>query len=133
MTKARPTEGIAVDASHSEKNQVTEFQGVDIATGETLFRKSIGFQTVNIGEFLGIVEAVKYIIENRFLPMVVYSDSTTAITWFNSCSAPSSKRNMELGKAEIFLKLFSSDISAIEVRHWNNSEFGETPADFGRK
>ena len=54
----RPTEGIAVDAAHSTKNLVTEFQGIDLATGEQIFYKNLGNQTVNIGEFLGVVEAV---------------------------------------------------------------------------
>ena len=36
----RPTEGIAVDAAHSTKNLVTEFQGIDLATGEQIFYKN---------------------------------------------------------------------------------------------
>jgi ribonuclease HI len=32
-----------------------------------------------------------------------------------------------------FRKAFSWDVDTIEVRHWNNREWGETPADFGNK
>ncbi len=74
-------EGIAVDAAHSMKNRKTEFQGVDLKTGKTLFYTDLGNQTINIGEFLAIVEAVKYIIDNDFQPKVIFSDSTTAISW----------------------------------------------------
>lgn len=46
-----PKEGIAVDAAHSMKNGVTEYQAIDLKTGERLFYKNLGNQTTNIGEF----------------------------------------------------------------------------------
>ena len=66
----RPTEGIATDAAHSTKNLLTEYQGINLATGEQIFYRNLGNQTVNIGEFLAVVEAVKYIIENDFQPRI---------------------------------------------------------------
>lgn len=129
----RPTEGIATDAAHSAKNGVTEYQGIDLSTGERLFYRDLGNQTTNIGEFLGVVEAVKYIIEHDFQPRIIYTDSTTAIAWFNAKATASNKKNSELGKAEVFLKALSYDVDNIEVRHWDNVAWGETPADFGRK
>ena len=126
----RPTEGIAVDAAHSTKNLVTEFQGIDLATGEQIFYKNLGNQTVNIGEFLGVVEAVKYVIENDFQPRHIYTDSVTALTWFKNKATASNKKCKDLQKAEIFLKAFAY---SIEVSHWDNKEWGETPADFGNK
>lgn len=129
----RPTKGLATDAAHSTKRGVTEFQAVDIETGEQIFYRNLGNQTVNIGEFLAIVEAAKYIIETGYDPPVIYSDSKTAITWFNNKSTASNKNNRELKKAEIFLKALSSDIDSILVRHWDNRRWGEIPADFGNK
>lgn len=129
----RPTEGIAVDADHSTKNLVTEFQGIDLTTGEQIFYKNLGNQTVNIGEFLGVVEAVKYIIENDFQSRHIYTDSMTALTWFKNKSTASTKKCKDLQKAEIFLKALSHDVDTIEVSHWDNRGWGETPADFNRK
>ena len=129
----RPKEGIATDAAHSTKNSLTEYQGIDLATGERIFYKNLGNQTVNIGEFLAVVEAVKYIIENDFQPRVIYTDSMTAISWFNNKSTASNKQNSELRKAELFLRVLSHDVDTIEVKHWDNAEWGETPADFGNK
>lgn len=129
----RPTLGIATDAAHSTKRLVTEYQGIDLATGKRIFYKDLGEQTVNIGEFLGVVEAVKYIIENDFQPRIIYTDSITAISWFHNKHTASKKKNKELQKAEIFLKAFAADIDTIEVKHWNNRDWGETPADFGNK
>lgn len=129
----RPTEGIATDAAHSIKKRKTEYQAIDIATGERLFYANIGHQTINIGEFLAVVEAAKYIIKNNYKPRIIYTDSQTAITWFNNKNTASAKRNKELQKAEIFLKVFASEIATISVKHWDNRLWGETPADFGNK
>lgn len=129
----RPTEGIAVDAAHSTKNLVTEYQGIDLATGKRIFHRNLGNQTVNIGEFLGVVEAVKYIIENDFQSRHIYTDSMTALTWFRNKSTASNKKCKDLQKAEIFLKALSHDVDTIEVSHWDNKTWGETPADFNRK
>lgn len=129
----RPQQGIATDAAHSTKRGVTEYQGINLANGERIFYKDLGDQTVNIGEFLGVVEAAKYIIENDFQPRIIYTDSMTAISWFNNKRTASKKKNKELQKAEIFLKALATDVDTIEVRHWNNKEWGETPADFGNK
>lgn len=128
-----PNEGIATDAAHSVKNKSTEYQGIDLKTGQRLFYQNLGNKTVNIGEFLGVVEAVKYIIENDYSPRVIYTDSITAITWFNNKKTASNKKCKELQKAEIFLKAFAWDVDTIEVKHWDNKKWGETPADFNRK
>ncbi len=129
----RPKEGIATDAAHSTKNMITEYQGIDLITGKQIFYKNLGNQTVNIGEFLAVVEAVKYIIENDYQPRVIYTDSQTAISWFLNKSTASNKSNPELKKAELFLRVLSADVDTIEIRHWDNRRWGETPADFGRK
>lgn len=129
----RPIEGIATDAAHSTKRGVTEYQGIDLKTEKRIFYQNLGDQTVNIGEFLAVVEAAKYIIENDYEPRIIYTDSMTALTWFKNKATASNKRNRELQKAEIFLKALSADIDSIEVRHWDNKRWGETPADFGNK
>lgn len=129
----RPIDGIATDAAHSTKRGVTEFQGIDLKTGKQIFYRNLGNQTVNIGEFLAVVEAAKYIIENDFEPRIIYTDSMTALTWFKNKSTASNKNNRELQKAEIFLKALSADVETIEIRHWDNKRWGETPADFGNK
>ena len=128
-----PVEGIATDAAHSTKNKITEFQGIDLRTGKRIFYQNLGNKTVNIGEFLGVVEAAKYIIENDYSPRIIYTDSITAIAWFQNKKTASKKKCKELQKAEIFLKTLAWDVDTIEVRHWNNKEWGETPADFGNK
>ncbi len=129
----RPKEGIATDCAHSEKNGRTLFRGIDLKTGEQIFYRDLGNQTVNIGEFLGVVAAVKYIIENNYHPQVIFTDSITALTWFSNKKTASKKRNFELKKAEIFLKVMTTEVDKIQVIHWDNETWGEIPADFGLK
>lgn len=129
----RPTAGIVTDAAHSTKREVTEYQGVDLTTGDRLFYEDLGFQTVNIGEFMGVIEAIKHIIETGFEPKIIYTDSQTALSWIKNKKTASNKRYPDLQKAEIFLKTLSSDVNQIQILHWDNRSWGENPADFGNK
>lgn len=127
------SEGIAVDAAHSMKQKKTEFRGVDLATGEIIFYHDLGNKTINIGEFLAIVEACKYIIANNYKPKRIFSDSQVAISWFKNKTAQSKKRERELDKALIYLRAAYTWVDQIEVIHWDNKNWGEIPADFNRK
>lgn len=130
---SRPTVGIATDGAHSVKERLTRYRAVDLSSGMELFNHSIGNWTNNIGEFLGIVEAVKYILTHPEAPRIIYSDSITAITWYRNKQCASSRRCDKLLMAEVFLKVMDAKISDIQVIHWDNREWGETPADFGNK
>lgn len=129
----RPTQGIAVDCAHSELNKLTEYRGVDLSTGEVIFHEQIGYQTVNIGEYLAVIHAVKHILKKNYDCKTVYTDSQTAITWFTNKSTASKKKYLPLQKAEIFQKVFACEVDSVEVMHWDNRKWGEIPADFGRK
>ena len=134
MTYAdRPTEGIATDCAHSSKNGLTEYRAIDLKTGKELFYRSLGNKTVNAGEFLGVVAAVKYILENKYQPAIVYTDSLTAIVWFQDKKTASKKSVTDLLRAECFLKAMSAQVDRVQVHHWQNDVWGEIPADFGRK
>lgn len=126
-------QGIAVDAAHSMKNKKTEFRGVDLSTGEVLFYKDLGNQTINIGEFLAIVEGMKYILKHHFSPPIIYSDSAVALNWVKHKRTASGKRNFLLIKAEIYLRVMSHWVDQIKCIKWDNKRNGEIPADFGRK
>lgn len=129
----RPVNGICTDGAHSVKRGVTEYRGIDLATGKELFYKELGNNTANVGEFLGVVAAVKFILETNYAPPIIYTDSITAITWFSNKKTASRKRLPILMCAEVFLKVMASKINSIQVRHWNTLEWGEIPADFQNK
>lgn len=127
------SKGIAVDAAHSMKQKKTEFRGVDLASGEVIFYRDLGNKTINIGEFLAIVEACKYIIKHDYKPKVIYSDSQVAISWFKNKYAASIKRDRDVDKALIYLRAAYTWVDEIKVVHWDNKQWGEIPADFGNK
>lgn len=127
------SKGIAVDAAHSMKQKKTEFRGVDLVTGEVIFYENLGNKTINIGEFLAIVEACKYIIKNNYKPKRIFSDSQVAISWFKNKEAASMRREREVDKALIYLRAAYTWIDDIEIIHWDNKQWGEIPADFGNK
>lgn len=129
----RPTSGIATDGAHSTKERLTRFRAVDLSSGRELFRESTGNWTNNVGEFLGIVAAVKYIVEHPDMPRVIYSDSKTAITWYKDRRTASARHCPALLKAEIFLKVMDEKIRDIRLEYWDNRLWGENPADFGNK
>jgi ribonuclease HI len=129
----RPREGIATDASHSTKHGRTRFRGIDLKTGTEIFSEDIGNRTVNVGEFLGVVAAVRYIIEHDYSPGIVYTDSMTAISWFRCKRTASKKKTAALLRAEVFLQVMSRLVDTIRIEHWDNDGWGETPADYGLK
>lgn len=114
---SRPAEGIATDCAHSHKNGLTEYRAVDLKTGEELFYRSLGNQTVNAGEFLGVVAAVKYILEKDYHPRTVYTDSLTAIAWFRDKRTASKKPVTDLLRAECFLKVMAAQVDTVQIIH----------------
>lgn len=129
----RPISGIATDGAHSAKERLTRFRAVDLFSGKELLCESVGNWTNNIGEFLGIIAAVKYILEHPEAPRIIYSDSITAVTWYQKRRTASSRHCPALLKAEIFLKAMEERLKNIRVEHWDNRLWGEIPADFGNK
>ena len=93
--------------------------------------------TVNIGEFLAIVLGLAYLKQKR-LKIPVYSDSNTAISWVRK-----QKVNTKLQRTAKNDKLFEAVDKAIDwlktnewsnpVLKWRTDEWGEIPADYGRK
>lgn len=128
---------IAVDAACSGPPGPLEFQGVETETGKPIFRHGpFADGTNNVGEFLAIVEAMKW-LDERGHPWPVYSDSANAIGWVKA-----KKCNTQLARLPSNKKLFEM-ITAAEkalqtllprkVLKWDTKAWGEIPADFGRK
>jgi len=129
---------ISVDAACAGNPGVMEYQGVETASKRRLFHGGPYPEgTNNIGEFLAIVHGLGY-LKKYGLSIPVYTDSKTAIAWVRKKKANTkivpNKRNAELLeliiRAEDWLHNNNWDNPILK---WETKEWGEIPADFGRK
>lgn len=128
----------AVDAACSGNPGMMEYQGVDLATGCQLFHFGPVFGTNNIGEFLAIVHALALIHKQGMKGKTIYSDSVSAISWVRKkqCktqlvrNAKTEQLFQIIQRAETWLRTHSFDTQIVK---WETRQWGEVPADFGRK
>ena len=130
---------LAVDAACSGNPGVMEYRGVWVATGEEVFRKGpFPHATNNIGEFLALVHGLALLQKLNLPDMPIYSDSRTAQAWVRErhckTTLQRNSRNAALldivARAETWL---ANNTYRNRIIKWNTEEWGEIPADFGRK
>ena len=128
---------LAVDAACSGNPGPMEYRGVHIASQQEIFHFGPMKGTNNIGEFLAIVHGLALLKQKGF-DMPIYSDSVNAISWVRQkkCKTklPRTKETEELflviERAEKWLK---ENTYTTRILKWATKEWGEIPADFGRK
>ncbi len=129
---------LSVDAACSGNPGVMEYRGVYVATGQEIFRMGPYRQgTNNIGEFLALVHGLA-LLKQQKLDMPVYSDSVNAIGWVKKkkCNTKLEKcdENEEIfdliARAERWLR---EHTYSTKILKWETDQWGEIPADFGRK
>ncbi|MEY4902855.1 MAG: hypothetical protein RLZZ292_670 [Bacteroidota bacterium] len=132
-------ESICVDAACSGNPGDMEYRGVETSTGKELFRVGPLTQgTNNIGEFLGLVHGISYLQKQGLNSMPIYTDSRTGMAWLRNKKSktelPRTERNKKvfelLDRAEAWLKINSY---TNPIYKWETEDWGEIPADFGRK
>lgn len=138
-TKVKPIiKSLAVDAACSGNPGKMEYRGVMVETNKEIFKIGpLEDSTNNIGEFLAIVHGLAF-LKKENIDIPIYSDSRNAITWIQQkkCKTklePNEKnqRTFELiARAEDWLN--KNDFST-EIYKWDTKNWGEIPADFGRK
>jgi ribonuclease HI len=132
-------DSISVDAACSGNPGLMEYQGVDTKTKERIFHQGPFLMgTNNIGEFLAIVHALALYKQKGLHNRPIYSDSVTAMGWVKKKKANTKlEQNAKTAKlyelilrAENWLKQNSFTNPIIK---WETEDWGEIPADFGRK
>lgn len=131
-------ESIAVDAACSGNPGAMEYRGVYLRTGKEIFHYGPVFGTNNIGEFLALVHGLAFLKQNNQPTMPIYSDSRNAQLWVRAKKCKTklerNERTEELYKlierAENWLK---NNTYQNPIIKWPTEEWGEIPADFGRK
>lgn len=129
---------IAVDAAYSSASKNMEYQGVYTHDKSVLFKVGpLPKGTNNVGEFLAIVHALALCKKNN-TTLPIYTDSQTAMAWVRNKKAkttlkeePDNEKLFEyIDRAENWLK---NNIWPNKILKWDTRNWGEIPADFGRK
>jgi len=129
---------LAVDAACNMVTGQMEYQGVHTGTKELWFKQGpFPKASNNIGEFLALVHGLA-LLKQKNINIPIYSDSITAIAWVRqkkhkSIVLPTEQNEVIfdlLVRAEFWLQNNSFKTPIIK---WNTKEWGENPADFGRK
>lgn len=147
-SKARETNGallsaaimdnsLAVDAACSGNPGKMEYRGVHVASRQEIFHFGPVYGTNNIGEFLAIVHGLALLKQKEF-DMPIYSDSVNAINWVKQKKCKT-KLPRE-AKTETLFKLIEraekwlrENSYSTRILKWETKQWGEIPADFGRK
>lgn len=129
---------LAVDAACSGNPGVMEYRGVSLWDNREVFRHRHELGTNNIGEFLAIVEGLARLKAAQADDITVYSDSMTAIAWVRHKKCRT-KLRMNPQTADLLdivaraEKWLAENSYANPIVKWPTEEWGEIPADFGRK
>ncbi|MDE7153982.1 MAG: ribonuclease H family protein [Muribaculaceae bacterium] len=132
-------DGIAVDGACSGVPGPMEYRGVKIGTGEEIFHLGpLPDGTNNVAEYLALVHALALLNKRGDHRTPVYSDSRTALSWLRN-RGHRSKLERTAANVRIFELLARADAwvqthpTYNPVIKWDTENWGEIPADFGRK
>lgn len=131
------TEAICVDGACSGNPGPMEYRGVHLPSGKEVFRFGPIQGTNNIAEFLAIVHAMA-LMKQKGIALPIYSDSISGQAWVRNRKAkttlertPETAQVLDLvARAEAWLR---QNTFRVPIYKWNTEEWGEIPADFGRK
>lgn len=129
---------IAVDAACSGNPGLMEYRGVFTSNAKEIFRLGpFKDGTNNIGEFLALVHGLALLKQNNS-EMPIYSDSANAIAWVRK-----KRCNTRLARTENNIPIFDlisraerwlqNNSYSTQIIKWPTDQWGEIPADFGRK
>lgn len=134
---APEAEALCVDASCPGNPGPMEYRGVHLPSGREIFHYGPIQATNNIGEFLAVVHALALLQQQRSA-MTIYTDSRTALAWVRNRKAKTllaRTAETELAfqlveRAEHWLR---THMWPNRIEKWDTTQWGEIPADYGRK
>ncbi|MDR3048051.1 MAG: ribonuclease H family protein [Bacteroidales bacterium] len=129
---------LSVDAACNMVTKEMEYQGVYTATKELIFRKGpFKGASNNIGEFLALVHGLALLQkQNKNIP--IYTDSVTAMAWVRdkkhkSIVLPTAENEIIFDLLERAQLWLINNNYTTQIMKWDTPNWGEIPADFGRK
>lgn len=130
---------ISVDAACSGNPGIMEYRGVITTTGEEIFKKGpYKNGTNNIGEFLALVHGLALLKRQGDSKTKIYTDSRTALSWIRHRRVKTVLRKDRDNEVLFIMidraiKWLKSNDYKTEIIKWDTKNWGEIPADFGRK
>jgi len=131
-------DSICVDASCLGNPGELEYRGVYTKTGQELFRSAIfPMGTNNLGEFLAIAHGLQYLWD-REQNIPIYSDSEVAMLWIRNkqvkTTLPRNRQTWHIWQEiEQRLHWLRTHSPTTPILKWDTTNWGQIPADFGRK
>lgn len=128
-----------IDEMISNSFGKVEYRGVWLANKDELFHSKIFPKgTINIVEFLAIVDALKYIKRYSIHNSIIFSDSLTAIQWVanKKCNTKLERNHETEDLFELVddaLSFLKEESSLCPILKWQTEIWGDIPADFRRK
>ncbi len=132
-------DSVVVDAACSGVPGPMEYRGLFLRDGTELFHLG-PFEdgTNNVGEFLAIVHALEMLHQRGDWKTPVYSDSRNGLLWVQQKRCGTNLQRTGAND-EIFVRIADAERwlrghnCSNPVCKWETSDWGEIPADFGRK
>ena len=129
-----PQHGVIVDGACNQSTGEFQYQVYDLNT-QSIKHTSKPYLngTNNIAEFFAIICALKGLAKAK-PDLPIYSDSTTAIKWVKDrcCNTKVNDREL-LRKISEQIRWLNSNNGLNPILKWDTKNWGENPADFGRK
>ena len=133
-------DAIAVDGACSSNPGPVEYRGVIVGTGEEIFRVGpLNDGSNNIGEYLALVHALALLDKKGDRTTPVYADSRTSISWLRNkgCRTKITPTDANKKTFELIRRADRWVQSHLQIPNpvlkWDTRNWGEIPADFGRK
>lgn len=129
---------LSVDAACSGNPGDMEYRGVYTATGQEIFRIGpLKKGTNNVGEFLALVHGLA-LLHQKGSDLPIYTDSVNAMKWVRNKKAKTLLERLPenapifdlIARAE---KWLNTHTYKTPILKWDTRQWGEIPADFGRK
>lgn len=135
-------DAIAVDGACAGNPGRMEYRAVRVADGSEVFRigdKTELTGTNNIAEYLGMIHLAALLARSGDFTTPIYTDSRNTLAWLRRghskttlASTPETAKTLELlARADAWLA--ANGPIRNPVIKWPTEEWGEIPADFGRK
>lgn len=134
-------DAVAVDGACAGNPGRMEYRAVRVGDGVEVFHRGADGSLVgtnNIAEYLGIIHLASYLAKTGHPDTPIYTDSRTALSWLRKRHSRTTLENTPKTAKVLQLldradKWLAENVITNPILKWNTEEWGEIPADFGRK